>query len=110
MSKLLIKQVRSRFSIMLLLVVLVLTFAGYSVTYGQSGEKTEKQKQSTQVGLFDPFSLTVTDTSKILTAGDINLITVSPKLPKSGYIISLIQIPCRPELRSPFRPPLDAPL
>jgi hypothetical protein len=106
MDKFLVKKATRKLCVVSFLFMLALAFSGYGVAYGESIEKIEKLPQQTQFGLFDPFSLKVTDTSKNLIAGNNNLIIVTPKLPKSVYIKAQVQVPSRPELRSPFRPPL----
>lgn len=109
MSRLLTKITKQKLCVVLFLLILTLIFTTYGKAYGESMEIRNLPLQA-ELGIFNPFSLNVTDTSIIPNSGRNNLIIVAPKLPKSVYILDPVQIPCRPDLRSPFRPSLDAAL
>ena len=106
MSSLLTKITKQKLCVVLFLLILTLAFTTYEA-YGDSME-IQNLPQQAELGIFNPFSLNVTDNSLTQNGSRNNLIVVAPKLPKSVYILEPIQIPDRPDLRSPFRPPLVA--
>ena len=105
MSRLLTKITEHKLCVVFFLLILTMMFVTYNKAYGDSME-IQKLPQQSELEVFNPFSLNVTDNSVTQNGSRNNLIIVTPKLPKSVYVLVPIQIPNRPDVRSPFRPPL----